>query len=611
MKYLLGIWTNSQVSDIYRSDVLGVFANSGRWLSGLVLSVLGINRMNRISLLDNSPLAVFLEETLPCEKIQENIDAGALHALSITASGYGSGHSVTFYQGVPELQPWKRTRRLGMESKIGIEHLLASSAIPFIFPAVHIHREYFGDGSMRQIAPISSALHLGADKVMLIGAWHADDEAGRRNRMDDYPTLAQIAGHALDSIFLDGLEVDLERLQRINNTVKLDSRRVARGHRHAPHRRVGHHAQPAAGEDRRTAYHAIAVDHTPAAAHGRRDAAQRREPGELSAVRQTLLPRIDRPGLSGCPEAARRDTEVPQLRFCSHRLRHAAMSQAETPKPLTFALLRQLADGEFHSGEVLARQVRRDARHRKQRFARCRNAFGLTLYSVRGRGYRLARPLQWLDAERSVPDLGLRARMLHIEILDQAASSNALLLQRAAKGAASGTVLAVEWQSAGRGRLGRTWHSGLGDALTFSLLWRFESGLAALSGLSLAVGVAMMRALDELGVQGAGLKWPNDVLLNDGKLAGILLEAQGDMLGPSAVVIGIGLNLTVPESLRERIDQAVSDLASLDMAVPERNLVLAVLLKQLAAVLQEFAETAVLRRCAPNGKAITCSSSVR
>ncbi len=221
VKYLLGIWNNAQVSDIYRSDVLGVLANSIRWLAGLLLSVFGINRMNRVSLLDNSPLAIFLEETLPCEKIQENIDAGVLHALSITASGYGTGYSVTFYQGVAGIQPWKRTRRLGMEAKIGIEHLLASSAIPFIFPAVRIHREYFGDGSMRQIAPISSALHLGADKVMLMGAWHDDDEEGRRARMDAYPTLAQIAGHALDSIFLDALEVDLERVHHINETVKL------------------------------------------------------------------------------------------------------------------------------------------------------------------------------------------------------------------------------------------------------------------------------------------------------------------------------------------------------------------------------------------------------
>lgn len=265
------------------------------------------------------------------------------------------------------------------------------------------------------------------------------------------------------------------------------------------------------------------------------------------------------------------------------------MSVADAPKPLTFALLRRLADGEFHSGEVLARQFG-VTRATVNTALRDVEGYGLTLYSVRGRGYRLARPLQWLDADMIRCGLGTVQDDLRIEILDHAASSNALLLQRAAQGEASGTVLAVEWQSAGRGRLGRAWHSGLGDALTFSLLWRFESGLAALSGLSLAVGVAMMRALHELGVPGVGLKWPNDVLLNDGKLAGILLEAQGDMLGPSAVVIGIGLNLAVPEALRERIDQSVSDLVSLDMPVPERNLVLAVSLRHLAAALREFAE---------------------
>lgn len=265
------------------------------------------------------------------------------------------------------------------------------------------------------------------------------------------------------------------------------------------------------------------------------------------------------------------------------------MSAGIGPARLTFDLLRILADGEFHSGEVLAQQfgvTRATVNNALQDVA----GYGLTLYSVRGRGYRLARPMQWLDAGLIRAGLGSVHGALHIELLDHAASSNALLLQRATQGAASGTVLAVEWQTAGRGRLGRTWHSGLGDALTFSLLWRFESGLAALSGLSLAVGIAMMRALEELGVAGGGLKWPNDVLLNGGKLAGILLEAQGDMLGPSAVVIGIGLNLSVPENVRERIDQKVSDLASLEKSAPERNTVLAVSLKHLVAVLREFGE---------------------
>jgi BirA family biotin operon repressor/biotin-[acetyl-CoA-carboxylase] ligase len=263
------------------------------------------------------------------------------------------------------------------------------------------------------------------------------------------------------------------------------------------------------------------------------------------------------------------------------------MNVVDTPRPLTFGLLRKLADGEFHSGEVLARELgvtRATVNNALQDVA----GYGLTLYSVRGRGYRLARPVQWLDADRVRAGLGAACGALHIELLDHAASSNALLLQRATQCAASGTVLAVEWQTAGRGRMGRTWHSGLGDALTFSLLWRFDCGLAALSGLSLAVGIAMMRALKELGIAGAGLKWPNDVLLNGGKLAGILLEAQGDMLGPSAVVIGIGLNLRVPEDMRERIDQEVSDLASLEAGAPERNTVLAVSLNHLVTVLHEF-----------------------
>jgi BirA family biotin operon repressor/biotin-[acetyl-CoA-carboxylase] ligase len=156
--------------------------------------------------------------------------------------------------------------------------------------------------------------------------------------------------------------------------------------------------------------------------------------------------------------------------------------------------------------------------------------------------------------------------------------------------APSGSVLAVELQQAGRGRRGRTWRSGLGNALTFSVLWRFDRGLNALSGLSLAVGVAMIRALDNLGVQGAQLKWPNDILTGQGKLGGVLVEAQGDMLGPSAVVIGIGLNCTLPDSLALQIDQPASALDEVCAVRPERNRLLAALLCELARVLHQFAQ---------------------
>lgn len=220
VQYLVNIWKNFHPSDIYRTDVLGVIGNSMRWFAGLVMNSLGYHRLDRVSLLDNAPLAKLLDEVLPCEKIQDSINAGALHALSITASGYGSGQSVTFYQGVESIEPWARAHRVGVPTMIENVHLLASSAIPFFFPAVHIHREYFGDGSMRQIAPLSPALHLGASRVLVISTV-AHGNGAAREVIDTYPTLAHIAGHALDSIFLDSLEVDLERIHRINQTLNL------------------------------------------------------------------------------------------------------------------------------------------------------------------------------------------------------------------------------------------------------------------------------------------------------------------------------------------------------------------------------------------------------
>ena len=259
------------------------------------------------------------------------------------------------------------------------------------------------------------------------------------------------------------------------------------------------------------------------------------------------------------------------------------------PGNLTFAVLRLLADGEFHSGEVLAQQLgmSRASVHNALQDV---DTYGLTLHSVRGRGYRLVNPPQWLDAGLVAKHLGEQAGTFHLEVLDSASSSNTLLLQRARQqNLPGGSVLAVEWQSGGRGRMGRTWHSGLGNALTFSLLWRFDCGLAALSGLSLAVGVALIRALRTLGIAGAQLKWPNDVVSGQGKLGGILVEAQGDMLGPSAVVIGIGLNLSLPPALADNIDQPAASLAMLADAPPERNLLLAVLLRELAGMLHGFA----------------------
>jgi BirA family biotin operon repressor/biotin-[acetyl-CoA-carboxylase] ligase len=146
----------------------------------------------------------------------------------------------------------------------------------------------------------------------------------------------------------------------------------------------------------------------------------------------------------------------------------------------------------------------------------------------------------------------------------------------------------AELQTRGRGRRGRAWQAGLGDSLTFSLLWRFEGGATALSGLSLAVGVGLIRTLHAIGLHGALLKWPNDVLHGYHKLAGILIELQGDMEGPSAAVIGVGINLRLPEHLRKHIDQAATDLQTvLGRPVNASNL-LGSTLRHLADVLSEF-----------------------
>jgi len=222
VQYLVATWKGFHANRIYRTDVIGVLNNTVLWFSGMMLSAMGIDKFNQVSLLDNSPLVEFLENMVPYEDIQRNIDSGVLHALSITASGYGSGQSVTFFQGAKEVVPWRRTGRVGLQTKIEIKHLLASAALPFIFPPTLINREYFGDGSMRQIAPISPALHLGATRVLIIGVTaNGYTEQSGRNDISEYPSLARIAGHALNSIFLDSMEVDLERVKKINDLVAL------------------------------------------------------------------------------------------------------------------------------------------------------------------------------------------------------------------------------------------------------------------------------------------------------------------------------------------------------------------------------------------------------
>jgi BirA family biotin operon repressor/biotin-[acetyl-CoA-carboxylase] ligase len=212
---------------------------------------------------------------------------------------------------------------------------------------------------------------------------------------------------------------------------------------------------------------------------------------------------------------------------------------------------------------------------------------GVAVQTLKGRGYRLARPLAWLDEASVARQLGGAARYFDIRLFDEIDSTNTALMAAAHQGAPSGMVYAAERQTAGRGRRGRAWQGELGGTLMCSLLWRFNLGVANLSGLSLAVGLALARALDRLGVRGARLKWPNDILCAEGKLGGILIELSGDALGPSAVVIGIGLNLHLSTETRATLDQPAYDLASLGFS-GDRNALLAALLVEMAELLPAF-----------------------
>lgn len=225
--HLLKVWKNLSVEQVYRADSLGVMQSGAKWLS--LLSFGWLLRKWRASppnaLLDNTPLVTLLHRMLDLPRLDAAILNRHLHALAVTASSYTAGDHVTFYQGADGIAPWQRTQRRSVQDQIGVDHLLASAAIPFIFPSTPLYcegrQEYFGDGSMRQLAPISPAIHLGADKVVVIGAGRLAEPSLQRRVPGQYPTLAQIAGHAMSSIFLDSLAADIETLDRTNRTVSV------------------------------------------------------------------------------------------------------------------------------------------------------------------------------------------------------------------------------------------------------------------------------------------------------------------------------------------------------------------------------------------------------
>jgi len=224
---LVAVWENFHADQVYRSDLFGVVRSGARWLSLLSLGwiVRRSLRSRPRSLLDNEPLRELLERMIDFSRIDLALERGHLRALAIGTSSYSSGRHVTFYQALTDYAFPSKLQRMSVRASIDVSHLLASSAIPFLFPAVPLQlpgpsaqgSEFFGDGSMRQLSPTSPAIHLGAERIMVIGV----GQTGKPGMLPEfdaqtYPSLAQVAGHTLSTIFLDALASDVERLEKMN-----------------------------------------------------------------------------------------------------------------------------------------------------------------------------------------------------------------------------------------------------------------------------------------------------------------------------------------------------------------------------------------------------------
>jgi len=215
---MIGIWENFHCGKIFQVDSWTALKSGLRWTSSFATA--GLGRSAPRALLDNTPQREFIESHIRLARIQHAIDTGALRALAVTSSSYSSGLSFNYYQGVDGLRPWQRTRRQGIAEEITIDHLMASSAIPLVFPAVWLDDEYHGDGSMRESAPLSPAIHLGADRLLIIGVRNpAPDPKPSADEKVPYPTIGQITGYMLDTLFMDRLDSDIERMNRVNHVI--------------------------------------------------------------------------------------------------------------------------------------------------------------------------------------------------------------------------------------------------------------------------------------------------------------------------------------------------------------------------------------------------------
>lgn len=210
------VWRNIGSDQVYRLDSSGLISSASNWVFTFMA-----NRQRRTptSLLDNTPLEELLMGVLRLERIKTNMEAGFLDSLVVTASGYNSGDSISFFESIKDVQNWHRPHRIGFRTELRHRHLLASTAIPALFPAVQINQEFYGDGAIRQLAPLSPAIHMGAERIVAIGVSGSRTRRPKKDDIISHPSLSQILGHILNSAFVDTLESDMAVLRRYNSLI--------------------------------------------------------------------------------------------------------------------------------------------------------------------------------------------------------------------------------------------------------------------------------------------------------------------------------------------------------------------------------------------------------
>ncbi len=305
------VWRNFQVGQVFRADSGTVIRSGLHWALAMMSG--GWLLPPPRSLFDNSPLRELLRGQFDFAGIRRSIDAGHLDAIAMSAAGYTTGRSVSFYDSKPGCDPWSRTRRTGEPTDLSLDHVMASVAVPFLFPPVSLGDEYYGDGAMREANPFSAAIHLGAQRLLVIGT--RNENRPQPPLPPVCPTFGQIFGYMLDALFSDGLYADLERLTQINQIVDRVGALQGVGENNVHLRRIDIMVIMPSRDLSEIARHHTALAAAGAAhfaAHDGRAERRRRPVDELPDVPGQLHARADRARLSGCNEALGRPAVVPR-----------------------------------------------------------------------------------------------------------------------------------------------------------------------------------------------------------------------------------------------------------------------------------------------------------